>query len=105
MRRFFVIEDYTACAIWSELTMTELLKLPSKPQGWDRPENTLPEGDWELAYGIHQMTIDGAYQKAGIPKPEFEDLPTLFCVDGDKVIRRDKVMTAEAALEFIRENL
>ena len=103
-KRFFIIEDYTSCSIWDTFILESMLTLPSKPRGWERPKNTLPEGDWTLACGHHQMASDGAYEKAGIPKPTFEQLPAVFCVDDHGVRDRYRV-TAQQALDFVRENL
>jgi len=106
MKRFFVIEDYTECSIWDDLIISAMLKLPSKPKDWGRKDNTLPEGDWQLGHGMHQHGTDGAYLKAGIPKPFFEQLPAMFCVEESGEIRCElKVMTAEKAVEFIRGHL
>ncbi len=105
MQRFFVIEDYTVCTVWDRLILEEMLGLPSKPVGWGRTENTLPEGNWTLGHGIHQMATDGAYEKAGIPKPSFEQLPAMFCVDDDGIVGQYRVTTAPRAVEFIRKHL
>ena len=110
MKEFYVVEDYSSCAIWDELILGELKKLPSKPKGWPRPETAgLPEGDWTLNCGMHQMATQGTYSKARIWQPTYEQLPAIFCVTDDasgaKVEVQYNVMTSAAALEFIRARI
>ena len=104
MKEFYVIEDYTDRSIWDSLILQEMLKLPSKPQGWGRPENTNPEGDWTLSYGMVPLATNEAFQGAGIPRPPAENMPAIYCIDSGRLTRRFKVSAAEAA-EFIRESL
>jgi hypothetical protein len=81
MKTFYIAEDYTAKSIWDQFLLVEMLTLPSKPHAWDRPENTLPEGNWEVCLCMWQHASDNAWRKAGIPKPQFDELPCIFCVD------------------------
>lgn len=104
-KHFFVVEDYTDCSIWDDIILEEIFSLPSKPKGFNRPEYTLPEGNWTLSYGIHQMATEGAYKEACIPKPTFEQLPAVFCVDETGCRYKLRVRTAKEAVAFIRENL
>jgi len=107
MTNFVVIEDYTECEVWDGLICRLVPTLPSKPKGWDRDKgSSLPEGEWTLACGLHQMATAGAYAGAGITKPRFEQLPAVFCVaENGAVVSRFNVDTPEKVLAFIKENL
>jgi len=104
-KKFLIVEDYTDISIWDTLIMEAMLALKSKPEGWTRPENTLPEGDWTLACGFHSMATDGAYKDFGIRKPSFEELPAVFVVNHDGSVEEKCNVTAEQAAEFINARI
>jgi len=105
MKNFLVIDDYSTCAIWDSLILRAMLSLPTKPKGWPRPENTNPEGEWLLSYGMYPMATPDAYRKAGIQKPQVEELPVIFCLVNGAIVSRRNNVTADHAADFIRENL
>ncbi|MBX9671048.1 MAG: hypothetical protein K2X93_25880 [Candidatus Obscuribacterales bacterium] len=103
--KFYIIDDYTVSGkcIWDEFLLTEVAKLPSRPQGWTKPAG-LPDGDWTMANGMWPMASDGAYIGAGIRKPTFEQLPVVFCVTEAGVEEQCRVTAAQAAA-FVRARI
>jgi hypothetical protein len=84
MKDFYVVDDYTSECLWDRFIHEQMAMLPSKPRGWQSAEtHSLCEGNWELGHAMHNMASTEAYAKAGFWKPEFEQLPAIFCVHGD----------------------
>ncbi len=104
-KKFFIVDDYSSSdgtkVLWDKWLYYGLPSLPSKPKGWDQP---LPEGDWTMANGMWSMASDGAYSKAGIRKPTFDQLPVIFCVTDACVEEQCRVDVAQANA-FIRARI
>jgi hypothetical protein len=80
--------------------LDEIPRLPTKPMGWKRPHNG-PEGDWTIAHGTHKLATLGACEKFGIPEPDFNQLPAIFCVDESGKVEVAYNVTAAQAAAFI----
>jgi hypothetical protein len=104
-KKFLIVEDYTDISIWDTLIMQAMLALKSKPKGWSRPENTLPEGDWTLACGFYSMATDAAYKNFWVRKPSFQELPVVFVVNPDGSVEEQCNVTADQAAEFINARI
>ncbi len=105
MKNFYVIQDYTQISIWDQL-MALLPQLPTRPMKSEHPGLVdLPDGQWTLARGDHQHATVGAYQKAGIIEPEFDQLPAVFCVYPSGLVEKKFNVNETQALEFIRERI
>ncbi len=104
MKRFLIIDDYTVYCLWDNFIYEVLPKLKSKPQGWKDRCPEIPEGDWTMAHGMHQIATDNAYLTAGIPKPTFEQLPAIFCLTDNGIVGEYKVDNVKAK-DFMERNL
>lgn len=109
VKKFVIIEDYTHISIWDTMLYRNIPTLPTIPQGWLGADDgkRYPgkvEGDWTLSCGWHHMATDGAYEKAGITKPTFEQIPAVYYV-GPNGVESQFNVTAEQATEFIKARL
>jgi hypothetical protein len=105
MKRFLIVEDYTDKSIWDHFILVVMLGLKSKPTGWGRKENDLPEGNWMLSYGMHQMATDKAYTDFGVRKPNFKELPTIFVVNPDGSVEEQCNVTSDQAGTFVNSRI
>lgn len=106
MTRFLIVDDYTSKAIWDDFLLRAMLGLKSKPMHWeDCPQNTLPEGNWTMANGMHPMASDGAYARFGVRKPAYEELPVVFAVKSDGSVEEQCQVTADQAAAFVSERI
>ena len=106
MKSFLIVEDNTSQDIWDRVIVgAPMNTLPSKPRGWNRAENTQPQGDWTFSLAFHQMVTEKACRDFGVTKPPFEDLPAVFCVDDDGTVHSETNVTADQVLQFIKAHL
>lgn len=104
-KNFYIIEAYTRMSIWDDFLLNHASKLPTKPVGWNTRLHDIPEGDYTVGHGIFYWFGSGSLcADAGIRKPEFEELPVIFCVTIEGVEEQCNV-TAEQAADFIRARI
>lgn len=107
----FVVDDYTSYCLWDHLLCDGVERIGLRPQvnGWleHNPKHSeLPEGNWAPLNIMHTMGTDALYGKAGITKPDFEQLPAVYAVkhgepEGCYVFNAE----IDKAVEFIKEQL
>jgi hypothetical protein len=90
MKEFYIVDDYTSCGIWDEVNHTHA--------------SGLLKGDWRLRGIQHPLASDGLYQKAGIQKPSYSQLPMIACVT-EAGIEQQFNVTAQGAADFIRARI
>lgn len=91
MTQIYIIDDYTDFGIWYSIrnNLNVLETSPRTDDGKPFSTSDKPPGNWQLRYAMHQHATREAYAKAGIRKPEFDELPCVFAVrghDGERTI-------------------
>lgn len=105
MQRLIIVDDYTDFAVWDFFLYTVLPTLPNIPKEYvGRAEVHAPEGNWTVAYAMHPHAHPNAYVNAGVPRPEFSQLPAVFWVEDSGVVTcRLGLRDRDQFAAFVRE--